>query len=217
MVLKGNRVAAYARYSDDQQNESSTEDQFRKADDFLRRLGRPSLPASLKFGDSAKSAASTQGRDDWARLMEMVKRQEVDVLLVESTSRLSRNESDSFRAWEELKALVHAHALRFVSSRFWPINWNTLDCFTDHFEVVSVGTVDCEANWNSISLRKQTSLGSAFCAVGRIGAGFFPHPAAPLTSRHPSITKTSRSRLKIRTQIIRDARILKTHPPRSTR
>ena len=99
--LKGNRIAAYARFSSDRQSESSIEDQLRKVSKALAPTGHE-LSDDLIFTDYALSAASAQ-RPDYERLMAAVRRREIDVLIVESTSRLSRDNADSWTAWKEFE------------------------------------------------------------------------------------------------------------------
>lgn len=100
MRLTGNRVAAYARYSSDKQSESSIEDQLRRFRELLAREGR-TLDERLTLTDYAISGASTN-RPGFDALMAMVRRREIDVLLVEDVSRLARNQSDATRLYEEL-------------------------------------------------------------------------------------------------------------------
>jgi len=93
MQLKGNRIGVYARYSSDRQHDSSIEDQIRRlrrfADDHCR-----SIDTSLTFADHAISGSSTH-RPAFESLMAKVRNREIDVLLVEDTSRLSRDAGDA--------------------------------------------------------------------------------------------------------------------------
>ncbi len=100
MHLKGNRVAGYARYSSDRQSDASVEDQLRRLRAFASAHGR-TIDESLTFADHAISGASTVQRPAFEALMERVKRREVDVLLVEDTSRLSRDNADALNLYKQ--------------------------------------------------------------------------------------------------------------------
>lgn len=98
MHLKGNRIAAYARYSSDRQSESSVEDQLRRLHAFAAARGR-TIDPSLIFTDHAISGAST-ARPAFEALMALVKKRQIDVLLVEDTSRLSRDNADALNLYK---------------------------------------------------------------------------------------------------------------------
>lgn len=100
MHFKGDRVAGYARYSSDRQSESSVEDQLRRIRGFASKSGKR-LDESLTFTDHAISGAST-ARPGFEALMERIKRREIDVLLVEDTSRLSRDNADALNLYKNL-------------------------------------------------------------------------------------------------------------------
>ena len=100
MRLKGERIAAYARYSSDKQSVSSVDDQLRRFRSALAPVGRDLNPA-LTFTDHAVSGKSTD-RPGFEALMERIKGRELDVLIVEDVSRLARNQSDATRLYEEL-------------------------------------------------------------------------------------------------------------------
>jgi site-specific DNA recombinase len=93
MQLRAGTIAAYARYSSDKQNESSIDDQLRKLRSFAAIRGREIAPSHI-LTDEAVSGASL-ARPGFERLMDMVRRREVDVVLVEDTSRLSRDNADA--------------------------------------------------------------------------------------------------------------------------
>lgn len=100
MQLKGDRVAVYARYSSDRQNDSSIDDQLRRIRAFASARGK-SLDDKLTFADHAISGSSTQ-RPAFEALLERIKRREIDVLLVEDTSRLSRDNADALNLYKTL-------------------------------------------------------------------------------------------------------------------
>ena len=71
MSFRGDRIAAYARYSSDKQSEASIEDQLRRLRDFLTREGR-TLDEKLVLTDYAVSGASTN-RPGFDALMALVR------------------------------------------------------------------------------------------------------------------------------------------------
>ena len=97
------------------------------------------------------------------------------------------------------------------------IDRDIFDRFTRHLEVVAIGAVDGEANWNSLRLRQYAPLRSAFAAVRGIWPGFFPRRAAPSTSLHPSTASSSRCLSMRRRPTIRVARTLERRRLRSIR
>jgi site-specific DNA recombinase len=109
MRLKGSRIAAYARFSSDKQSETSTEDQLRRIRDWAAREG-VAVTDGLVFDDRAVSGAST-ARPGFERLMSRVRRGEIDVLLVEDISRLSRDNADALALYRELAF----HGVQLVS------------------------------------------------------------------------------------------------------
>lgn len=102
MALKGSRIAAYARYSSDKQSDASIEDQLRRIRELVAREGH-SLDEALIFTDYAISGSSTN-RPGFDALMGKIHRRELDVLLVESVDRLSRDLGDSDRLYKDLRA-----------------------------------------------------------------------------------------------------------------
>ncbi len=100
MHLKGSRVGAYARYSSDRQNETSVDDQLRRLRGFATTHGRI-IDDGLTFTDHAISGSSTD-RPGFEALMGKIQRREIDVLLVEDTSRLSRDNADALTLYKTL-------------------------------------------------------------------------------------------------------------------
>lgn len=101
-TLTGLRVAVYARYSSDRQREASIEDQIRRCRTHIERLGG-TVDDNLLFADRAVSGASLH-RPAFEKLMVMVraKRREVDVIVTEDLSRVSRDIADSATLFREL-------------------------------------------------------------------------------------------------------------------
>src|SRR5581483_1852412 len=98
MELRPGEIATYARYSSDKQSESSIDDQLRRAHTFASAHRREISPDNI-FADSALSGAST-ARPAFERLMQKVRAREVDVVLVEDISRLSRDNADALNLYK---------------------------------------------------------------------------------------------------------------------
>ncbi len=90
------KAAIYVRYSSDNQRESSLEDQERLCRQEADRLGYSVVEV---YEDAALSG--TLGEDQrpgFAAMMEAAKRKAFDALIVDDSSRLSRDTSDALRA-----------------------------------------------------------------------------------------------------------------------
>lgn len=100
--LAGLRIAAYARYSSDLQNEGSIEAQFLLLRRYVEANGG-TWDEVETFSDAAESGASMD-RPGVQRLLRRVhgKKKDFDVILVESIDRLSRTVSDTARLCDEL-------------------------------------------------------------------------------------------------------------------
>lgn len=99
----GLRVASYARYSSELQRAASIEDQQRRCTEYVEREGG-SIHSLLVFSDSATSGASLQ-RAGFERMMAAIRRREVDVIVTEDISRISRDLADSTALFRELEYL----------------------------------------------------------------------------------------------------------------
>lgn len=101
--LRGLRVAVYLRYSSDNQRETSIEDQLRVCRSFVERQGG-NIEDALVFSDAAVSAASLE-RPGFQKMMAALlgKSRAIDVVVVESQDRLSRNISDGARLLEQFQ------------------------------------------------------------------------------------------------------------------
>lgn len=108
--LAGRRVALYARFSSDRQNEASVDDQLARCRRWVLEHGGATSPA-LTFADRAVSAASMD-RAGWAALERQIGAGLVDVIVVESLDRVSRKTGDVLQLVERLRfAGVVLHAL----------------------------------------------------------------------------------------------------------
>jgi site-specific DNA recombinase len=83
-----NRAAIYARYSSDMQKVTSIDGQLL----LCRKVAaRNSLDVVGEFVDAAKSGLTEDTRDGYQRLLEGVRKQDFDVIIVEHFDRLSRD------------------------------------------------------------------------------------------------------------------------------
>jgi len=94
------RTALYARYSSDQQNAASIEDQFRLCRDHARRERWETVGS---YEDAAISGASTILRPGIQRLMRDAKLGEFDIVLAEALDRISRDQADIATLYKHLK------------------------------------------------------------------------------------------------------------------
>ena len=93
------RVALYARYSSDLQDERSITDQLALARDHAARQG---WQVVAEFSDAAISGSSMRNRAGLLKLIEAAKAQRFDAVLAESLDRLSRRQADMAALFDEL-------------------------------------------------------------------------------------------------------------------
>jgi len=96
-------VAVYARYSSDRQSPASIADQVRVCSEFAERQGWQLLEEHVYHDDAVSGAGAD--RPEFNRLLAAASRDDrpFDIVLVDDTSRLSRNLADSVRTVETLK------------------------------------------------------------------------------------------------------------------
>ena len=94
------RVALYARYSSDQQSESSIEDQFRLCREQAKRDG---LKIIGTYHDAAISGASTILRPGIQTLLQDAQCGQFDVVLAEALDRISRDQADIATLFKHLR------------------------------------------------------------------------------------------------------------------
>ena len=95
------RVALYARYSSDQQRAASIEDQFRNC---RRRADSEGWSISETYADEAMSGADCN-RPQYQAMLAAASRGEIDILLIDDLSRLSRDQVESERVIRRLEFL----------------------------------------------------------------------------------------------------------------
>lgn len=95
------KVALYARYSSDQQRAASIEDQFRNC---RRRADAENWRIAETYADEAMSGADAN-RPQYQEILSAANRREIDVLLIDDLSRLSRDQVESERVIRRLEFL----------------------------------------------------------------------------------------------------------------
>lgn len=93
------RIAAYARYSSDQQRDASLEDQLRNCRSYAARQG---WPEPVAYTDAAISGAR-RDRPAYRQLLTDIGQQAYDVLLVDDLSRLSRDSAECAHVVKRLR------------------------------------------------------------------------------------------------------------------
>lgn len=101
--LNGLRIAVYARYSSINQREASIDDQVRRCEQFVRERGGAVDPERI-FADRAVSGASLQ-RVGFEKLLGLARTKQVDVIVTEDASRISREFADAATLFRELQYL----------------------------------------------------------------------------------------------------------------
>ena len=99
--LSGGNVAIYARFSCDNQREASIEDQIRRCREYVTQAGGDPEQA-LTFTDRALSGSSLE-RPGFEAMMRAVEHQEIDVIVTEDLSRISRDFADAALVFRRLR------------------------------------------------------------------------------------------------------------------
>jgi DNA invertase Pin-like site-specific DNA recombinase len=102
VTLAGARCAVYARFSTDMQSSSSVEDQVARARRYVEERGGR-VDEALVFVDFALSGATT-ARPGLQALLAAVDARRLDVALVESLDRVSRDQADVHMIFRRLRA-----------------------------------------------------------------------------------------------------------------
>ena len=100
MSLAGRNVCIYARFSSELQNPRSIDDQVSRCIDFVERRGGEVKQGAV-FHDAAVSAASLD-RPGFGRMMELVRKGQLDTIVYEDLSRVSRDVADAAMLFREL-------------------------------------------------------------------------------------------------------------------
>ena len=99
--LKTGRIAIYARFSSDSQREASIEDQVRRCREYIARGGGDPV-AAIVYADHAISGSSLD-RPSFEQLMLAVERGDIDLIVTEDLSRISRDTADSATVFKKLQ------------------------------------------------------------------------------------------------------------------
>ena len=86
---------------------------------------------------------------------------------------------------------IKTHALFFSFSRFWPFHRNTFYRHICHFAIMSISSINRQANRYARCFGKQTAFNAFFGPVRRVWACFFPRQAETLSWHHPSTAMTN--------------------------
>src|SRR5512135_2663210 len=89
--------------------------------------------------------------------------------------------------------LVQTHPLRVLLGRLGTLDDDTFQGRAAQFHIMAIGSLNRQANWDSMSLREQAAFHPALAPVSGIGAGFFPRPTALWSSPRPSRATPSQS------------------------
>lgn len=104
------RVRAYLRYSSHNQDDGySIEYQTTEIQEFAKKNG---FEIEKMHIDQAQTATKTAGRDEFFALMNAVKNNEVDIIIVYKTSRIFRNSYESHK----YRNLFIKHNVKFISA-----------------------------------------------------------------------------------------------------
>src|SRR5688572_6208040 len=88
------RVALYARYSSENQKESSITDQYRNCEQYAARQG---WSISARYEDRSISGTTAE-RNGYKEMLRQAKAKQSEVLLVNDFSRLSRDMDETEKA-----------------------------------------------------------------------------------------------------------------------
>lgn len=97
--MTGKRAAIYARYSTDNQNDRSIEDQVALCREHAARTGAVVVAS---YEDRARTSASLLGRDGVLGLIADARAGQFDVVIVESLDRISRDQEDLAGVYKRL-------------------------------------------------------------------------------------------------------------------
>ena len=90
---------------------------------------------------------------------------------------------------------IKTHTLFFSFGRFWPFHRNTFYRRIGHFAIMSISSINRQADRHPGTFRKQTAFNTFFGSVRRVWAGFFPRQAGLLSWCRPLTAMTSQSLL----------------------
>lgn len=152
------RVALYARYSTDKQNDRSVEAQFADCEAYAAQRG---WTVATRFEDRGRTGTTLFQRPGVHALVDAVKAGGIDVVLCEQLSRLSRDQEDG--AWL-YKRVVYAGA------KIWTLSQGEVDKWRLGIESAkSASEIDDIADRTRRGLRDRVRSG---CSGGGISYGY---------------------------------------------
>src|SRR6476660_739126 len=113
-----------------------------------------------------------------------------------------------------VEALIETEVLRLPAGRLWAPDRDGFERLTHELVVVAVGPVDHRPKGHAAAVGQQRALDPVLAAVGRIAAGFFPHPAAPCPSLRPAPAMSNRYLAARHRPAVPRARTRRIRPPR---
>ena len=152
------KIAAYARYSSDQQSAASLEDQLRNCRAFAARMG---WPEPVAYTDAAMSGTRSD-RPGYQRLLQDARR--FDVILLDDLTRLSR---DSVEVQQQVRRL------RFAGVRVIAVS-DSIDT-ADKAHKINVGLRGLMGELYLDDLRDKTHRGLTGRALQGASAGGLPY------------------------------------------
>src|SRR6476659_5995722 len=114
-----------------------------------------------------------------------------------------------------VEAFIETEVLRPPAGRLWAPDRDGFEGLAHQLVVVAVGPVDYRPEGYAAGVCQQRALDPAFAAVGRIAAGFFPHPAVLCPSPRPAPATSSQCPAARHRPAAPRARTPRTHRPRA--
>lgn len=141
--IKNKRVAAYCRVSTKEESQlGSFELQIQTYKE--RTKNNPSWDFVDIYADEGVSATSMKNRHELLRMLDDCRLNKIDMILVKSTQRISRNVLDFISIFRELKALPNPVGI-FIED----FNMNTLDARTESYVITLAVWAQAESEQKS--------------------------------------------------------------------
>lgn len=141
--IKNKRVAAYCRVSTKEESQlGSFELQIQTYKERIK--SNPSWDFVDIYADEGVSATSMKNRHELLRMLDDCRMNKIDMILVKSTQRISRNVLDFISIFRELKALPNPVGI-FIED----FNMNTLDARTESYVITLAVWAQAESEQKS--------------------------------------------------------------------
>src|SRR3954467_13764122 len=112
-----------------------------------------------------------------------------------------------------VEALIETEVLRLPAGRLWAPDRDGFGRLAHLLVVVAGGAIRHRPKGHATAVGEQRALDPTLAAVGRIAAGFFPHPTAPCPSLRPAPAMSSQCLAARHRPAAPRARTLRTRPP----